>query len=256
MAPRPVRRAVRIPLWEQIRQDLRDRADRGEFDEAFPGENVLVGQYGVSRTTVREALRALRAEGLVTAERGRTPRLLRDRTIGQPIGTLYSLFASVRAAGLSQRSVVRRLDRRADGVVAARLGLEESTPLVHLERLRLADEVPLALDRVWLPAALADPLLEADFSHTSLYEELAARCGIELHDGEERIRTAVPPPFERSLLAVPPGSAVFVVDRLGRAGTPVEWRQTVIRGDRFVLRADFSASGYQLTVSTSRRPRP
>ena len=65
---------------------------------------------------------------------------------------------------------MRTLDVRADGVAAARLGLEEPTPLVYLERLRLAADEPLAVDRVWLPERLAAALLEVDFSRTALYD--------------------------------------------------------------------------------------
>ncbi|GLZ54071.1 GntR family transcriptional regulator [Actinomycetospora sp. NBRC 106378] len=252
MPPGAIERVGGPPLWAQVRADLRRRAEDGEFPEVFPGELELTAQYDVSRTTVREALRALRAEGVVTAERGRPSRVVTDRSLTQPVGALYSLFASVRAAGLSQRSIVRRLDRRADGVVAARLGLEESTPLVHLERLRLAGEEPLALDRVWLPAALAAPPLDVDFSHTSVYDELAARTGVRPIEGEERIRALMPGRVERAVLEVPPHAAVFAIDRLGRDGERrVEWRTTVVRGDRFVLRAGFSATGYHVTVGTS-----
>lgn len=265
MPARAVNRDSPLPLWSQVQQDLRRRAHRGEFDELFPGENALVVQYDVSRTTIREALRALRAEGLVTAERGRSPRLVHGREIQQPVGALYSLFASVRSAGLSQRSVVRRLDLQADGVIASKLGLEESTPLVYLERLRLADEEPLAVDRVWLPASIGSPLLEADFTNTSLYDELAARAGIRLKGGEERIRAVCPSASERELLGCDTTTAAFAIERVGRVGLQlVEWRQTLVRGDRFVFQADFSASGYHLAVATptsgawlseSRRPR-
>ena len=62
-----------LPLWAQLDADLRRRLDNGEFAGAFPAEHALVSQYAVSRQTVREALRRLRAEGLVTAERGRAP---------------------------------------------------------------------------------------------------------------------------------------------------------------------------------------
>lgn len=251
MPARAVDRDGPLPLWSQVQQDLRRRASRGEFDELFPAENALVSQYDVSRNTVREALRALREEGLVTAERGRAPRLVRGREIQQPVGALYSLFASVRSAGLSQRSVVRRLEVQADGIVAARLGLEESTPLVYLERLRLADEEPLAVDRVWLPASIGAPLLEADFTNTSLYDELAARAGIRLKGGEEQIRAVFPSPPERDLLGCDATTAAFAIERVGRVGIQVvEWRQTLVRGDRFVFRADFSAAGYHLAVVT------
>lgn len=245
-------RASALPLWAQVHADLVRRVRAGEFATAFPGEHALVTDYGVSRHTVREALRRLRADGVVLAERGRAPRLAPPPEIDQPVGALYSLFASVEAAGLAQRSVVRALDRRTDGAVAARLGLDGSAPLVHLERLRLAGDEPLALDRVWLPYELAEPLLHADFTRTALYDELASRAGVRLTGGEEQIRAVIPSPRERELLACSPQTAVFAIDRVGRCGErPVEWRQSLVRGDRFTLSAAFTAdSGYRLSTAT------
>jgi GntR family transcriptional regulator len=240
-------RSAERPLWEQLLADLRRRLDLDEFVDVFPGELALVAEYRVSRHTVREAVRRLREEGLVIAGRGRTPRRA-SAEIEQQLGEIYSLFTAVEATGRVQRSVVRTLDVRADGVVAARLGLEESTPLVHLERLRLADAEPLAVDRVWLPERLARPLLDVDFGHTGLYAEYAARCGVRVTGGSERIHAVVPNSAERSLLGIGPGVAAFAIDRLGCAGAqPVEWRQTLVRADRFSVTARFSAKdGYRV----------
>ncbi|MFE0460271.1 GntR family transcriptional regulator [Kitasatospora sp. NPDC058965] len=245
---RPLTRSPGNPLWAQLRADLLRRLDAGEFQDVFPGEHELVAEYRVSRHTVREALRQLREEGLVTAHRGRASRFTASRPLEQPLGEPFSLFRSVEEVGAVQRSVVRALDLRADGVVAARLGLEESTPLLHLERLRLADEEPLAVDRAWLPADLARPLLEVDFARTSLYGELERHCGSRIGGGWERIRAVVPGRGERILLDCPAGTALFAIDRLGHDtdGRPVEWRQTLVRGDRFAVAAAFSRHEYQL----------
>ncbi len=196
----------------------------------------------MSRHTVRAALRQLRADGTVVAERGRGSRLAAEPAVIQPLGTLYSLFRSVEGTGLEQRSIVRVLDERKDGVMAARLGFEESTPLVHLERLRLAGDEPIAIDRVWLPAAISRPLLTADFSRTSLYDELAKRCHIRITGGHERITATLPDPVEQALLASPESNpAALRIDRLGYAlGQPVEWRTTLVRGDRFGMSVNWS----------------
>jgi len=250
----PTRRPAgrtKAPLWQQVRDDLRARLEADEFAGSFPGEHELRAQYGVSRHTVREALRGLRAEGLVTAARGQRPHPVTEAFIEQPLGALYSLFASVEAAGLEQRSVVRHLEIRADAHVAVRLGMEESTPLLYLERLRLAGGEPLAHDRVWLLAEDARGLLDADFSHTGLYDELAGRCGIRLTGGQERIQAVICSPAERQLLDTPLNVAAFSIERLGRAsGRAVEWRTTLIRGDRFSAVAHFDArAGYRLDLA-------
>jgi GntR family transcriptional regulator len=247
---RGLARTGRAPLWQQVRDDLISRLEGGEFSDAFPGEHELSDDYGISRHTVRAALRELREQGLVTAARGHQSRPGGAAHIEQPVGALYSLFASVERAGLEQRSVVRRLDIRADAHVAEHLGLESSTPLLYLERLRLAGREPLAHDQVWMPAEDTRALLEVDFSHTALYSELATRCGIRLTGGEERIRAVVPTAHERDLLALPDDVAAFAIERLGAVSErPVEWRTTLIRGDRFSAVARFDArTGYRIIL--------
>jgi GntR family transcriptional regulator len=248
----PTRRAPvgRGPLWSRVEADLRQRIDSGEFTDAFPGEHAISQEYGISRHTTREALRRLREEGLVSATRGRAPRVVPEMVIEQPVGALYSLFASVEASGHEQTSVVRALDVRREPEVAARLGLDDATELLHLARLRLSDAEPLALDDVWLPAERTRALLEADFSRTALYAELAERCGIRLSGGHEQVRAVVPTPEQVALLDLPDGEAALCIDRLGEVdGSPFEWRRTLVRGDRFTMTATFTPrQGYRLST--------
>lgn len=79
-------RSASTPLWRQLAADLRGRLDGGEFIRGFPGEVELGVQYSVSRHTVREALRLLRAAGVISTGRGRRPRLAADPVIAQPTG--------------------------------------------------------------------------------------------------------------------------------------------------------------------------
>lgn len=243
------------PLWQQLLTDLRERLDSGAFDAALPSEYALAAEYEVSRYTVREALRRMRDDGAVVATRGRVSRRADTASIEQPLSEPYSLYRAVEATGRTQRSVVRQFDVRADGVIAARLGLEESTPLVHLERLRLADAEPLAVDRVWLPEELAAPLLDVDFSHTGLYYEYRRRCGIRVTGGRENIRAVVPSDGERQLLGIDDDVAALVIERCGMAaGRAVEWRHTLVRADRFTVTAQFSdRTGYQVDLAEPER---
>jgi GntR family transcriptional regulator len=219
----PLDRRSATPVWQQLLDDLLARVKGGDFTDAFPSELVLQKEYGVSRQTVRQALRKLREDGVVTAARGRVARLAMPTEIEQPIGALYSLFSSVHAAGIEQHSIVRVLDIRADGVIADRLGLE-GAPLLFLERLRLAGPEPLAVDRVWLPAEFAAPLLDADFTDTGLYAELTKRCGVRLTGGQEHLQAVVPTSHERDLLQIDADTGAFGWDWLadGRwsGGTP------------------------------------
>lgn len=259
-ATRPATTAVAVdrrspvPLWAQVADDLRRRLAAPAFGDAFPTEQQLVAEYGVSRHTVREALRELRQTGVVVAERGRGSRIDRSR-IDQPLGTLYSVFREVEARGMEQSSTVLRLEPTTDAAAASELRLPAGAELIVLERVRFAGTEPLAVDTAWLPAALAQPLLGADFAHASLYDKLARRCGARVDSGRERIRPVVADEAQARLLRIDPGTPVFHVERLGCVGDrPVEWRRSVVRGDRFAFVAEWSLHHPDLGLSAEPVP--
>lgn len=234
-------RDVQEPLWSQLEHELRRRMELGHFVDRFPTDRELMEIYGVSRHTARHAVGQLGADGIVRRARGVGTSVDR-RTFERSLGSIYSLFQVVEESGVSQHSEVRRLERVADAEAAAQLGLDPDTELILLDRVRFAGDEPLAVDRVWMPAAIAEPLLDADFAHTSLYNELEAANGQRPNEGWERIRPAVPTPEERASLGLDNGAAVFSIERLGTChGEPVEWRVTTIRGDRFSYVADWTA---------------
>lgn len=242
------------PLWQQVLADLERRIAEGEIVDRFPTDRELVAEYGVSRHTVREAVQRLRARGLVERHRGRGS-FVRPDQVHQPVGTLYSLFRAVEDHGLEQRSQVLELDERTDADAAARLELDEDTPLVHLERVRYAGEAPLALDAVWLPAELARPLLDADWSHTALYDELEQRCGVRLTGAEELIEPSMPDDDARALLGLDDDEALFRIERTGRLGDrPIEWRVTLVRGRRFAFTSSWDRARTVEGMSFSARP--
>ena len=223
----------------------------GDLEDRLPPEPQLADDYAVSRQTVREAIRRLQEARLLRRERGRGT-FVADRELVQPLGVVYSLFRNVEAQGVSQTSDVRVLDRRRDARVAARLAIPEDADLIYLERLRRADGTPLALDRVWMPASVAAPLLNADFRHTALYDELARRCSLRIDDGWERLRAVVPSRAEREMLGLTASIAAFGIDRVGRAqGRTVEVRTTLVRGDRYSVHIEWSPSArYAIDVAT------
>jgi GntR family transcriptional regulator len=248
-AARALDRSNPLPLWAQLYDDLVRRLAAGAFTAAFPGEHELVAEYGVSRHTVREALSRLRQTGVLESARGRRTAVRRTR-IEQPLGALYSLFREVEARGMRQRSQVLVKKLGPDPAVAARLGLAEATPFLYFERIRCADDEPLALDRTWLLAAVARPLLDADLTATGIYDELA-RHGVRVTDGEERIHAVTATAAQRQRLALPRGAALLAIERVGCVdGAPIEWRESVVRGDRFSVLARWAPhSAYQMRIA-------
>ncbi|WCO66330.1 GntR family transcriptional regulator [Iamia majanohamensis] len=231
-----------MPLWSQVSDDLRRRLDAGEFAERFPNDNELMNHYGVSRHTARDAVRRLQDAGLVVRERGRGTHVVTPG-LEQPLGTLYSLYRSIEDQGFEQRSTVRFLEERTDAEAAGVLGLSSRARLVYLERVRFADGEPVAVDCSWLPAEVARPLLDVDFTRTALYTELQALCGVRPVSGWERLRPELPSPEQRRLLGLPARQPVFAIERVtSSADGPLEWRHSVIRGDTFAFVARWSGT--------------
>jgi GntR family transcriptional regulator len=230
-----------VPLWAQLESELRRRMELGHFAVRFPTDRELMQIYRVSRHTARHAVGQLGADGIVRRARGVGTSVDR-RTFERSLGSLYSLFQVVEESGVAQHSVVRTLDRVRDPEAAEQLGLAPDAELVLIDRIRYAGHEPLAIDRIWLPAAIADPLLDADFTHTSLYNELERTIGKRPNAGWERIHPAIPTAEERIALELADGEALFSIERLGTCnGDPIEWRVTAIRGDRFTFVADWTA---------------
>lgn len=230
-----------MPLWAQVEADLRARVEAGEFTEAFPTDLELTKAYDVSRHTVREAIRNLNQTGMLKRERGRGT-VVNRAEFEQSLGTLYSLFESVESHGVAQESELLRCEIVSDTEAASYLAVAPDAELVVVERIRFAAGSPLAIDRAWLSSDAARSLLDVDWTHTALYAELERLNAPVPDQGWERLTPIVPKPADRARLDLRKGDAAFFLERLGsRDGVPVEWRTTIIRGDRYRFVTDWSA---------------
>lgn len=230
------------PLWRQVLDDLEDRLDRGDIGDRFPTDRELVEHYEVSRHTVREAVRHLKARGVIERERGRGS-FVRQVDVAQEAGTLFSLFREVEARGMEQTSEVLALDWGLDDRAAAHLDLAPDIDLVHLERVRYADGEPLALDTIWLPPDVGEVILDVDFGHTALYDELDRLLGLRMDAGTEVVSAVAATAEVAEVLDLDDGEALLRIERLGRVeGRTVEFRVTLVRGSRFALVSELSGT--------------
>lgn len=234
--------ATATPRWKQILSDLRRRLSDGEFRDGFPGEIALSEHYGVSRGTIRAALRPLREEGSISARRGQRPRIIAGG--GQSrFGGLFSLFESVSDSGLASRSETLEQGIVTSEEAAARLELPPGEALFGLTRIRFADGVPLAVDQVWIRRDVGAHLVDVDFSNTALYREMESRAGISPTGGDEELSSAEATPELALLLSCGPGEVLFRIERRGWDGTGlIEFRRTWVRADRFVVRSSYGES--------------
>ena len=226
----------RAPKHARLRQRLRAEVERMTAHTALPTERELAGQYGVSRSTVRQALDALAESGVVYRVHG-AGTFAASTAVSKSL-TMSSFTEDMQARGMVPGNRVLAADERAAGrQIAEDLRLDESDPVVRVMRLRFADEQPMCLETAHLPAARVPGLLDRDLNG-SLYGILRARYGMRLVRAEQ-VWTAVSLD-ERSavLLGVPTGSPAFQVRRVGmdERARPLEVTTGLYRADRYEMR--------------------
>lgn len=225
------------PLHAQITEALRLQIKRRELKagENFPSERELAERYAVSRMTVRQALRHLRQENLIYHERG-VGTFVTDRKLDVHTRNLSGFSEEMASLGLAPSSRVLRLKREsAAEQIADDLDLNPGADVFHLERLRLADDEPMAFESTFLPSALCPELDKIDLTKNSLYQILADKYNVRMHHAAESLEAAAANGFAAKLLGIKKGAPVLVVHRVvfTESNQPIESAHTTYRADRY-----------------------
>lgn len=224
---------ITIPKYYLVKREILDVIEDLPTGAVIPTERELASTLGTSRTTVRQAISELVAEGRLNRVQGRGTFVENPRMMQLPHA---SFSANAAAEGMTAGRII--LDFRCEpshGVVNEKLGLPDGSPVSRLDVLRTVDGEPLAHETVHLPgdlAGLTDELTEGD----TLYEVLRESHGIDIVSVEDVVETMVSTdPGEARLLGRHPGIPLLVIHRTAfDAGErPVEWTRSVFRGDRF-----------------------
>ena len=224
------------PRHEQVAAWLRDQITACTLapDAQLPSEHALCERFGVSRVTVRHALATLESEGLIYRRQGLGSFVRRPRV---PTGLvrLTSFAEDAARAGFEASSEVRHLGTEpATEALAQKLGVAEGLPLTRLDRVRLADGLPVAFDQTWMPPRIGALLDEQDLEHDTLYHLLEARFRIPVLGGTLRFDATDAPALVADALGLAPGTAVMRVSRtsLTTGEEPVFFQCRHYRGDR------------------------
>lgn len=227
-----------MPLYLQVKQWMVDKMDSGEWNEGdmIQPERELAEDFGVNRLTVRQAITELVSEGRVVRTRGRGT-FVSSPKIQQSLGQLTSFTEDMRRLGMTARSRVLKLEiREATPNERSVLALPPQGLVFELNRLRLADGIPMALENAVLCYTLCEKLTEVSFVELqSLYVALKDKCRLELARAEQTIEALVPPQHIVQLLKSPQDAPVLKMTRktFTVTGAPVEWVTSFYRGDRY-----------------------
>jgi GntR family transcriptional regulator len=234
-------RVVESPLHEQIAHDLRTRIASGELSvgSSLPSEAELRAQWQGSRGPVRQALAALRADGLIAGGRGKPP-VVRRRQLGQPFDSFVSFSRWVHDLGRVPGQCTVEIARRpAAADVAEALQIKVGTPVVQLLRLRLIDGEPVMVERATFIAEYGSSLFDHDLDEGSIYELLISK-GLLVGTARHVIDAVLADEADCSLLKLAAGEPLLRERRLAHTadGVAFEYSDDRYRPDRVTFTID------------------
>jgi GntR family transcriptional regulator len=228
--------SLALPLYHQVAAVLRQRISDANYPagERLASEDELAAEFSVSRATIRQAVGALVAEGLVARKQGsgtyvreHNKSMLRQRFRGS-LGDL--IRESHKAA---PRDIEVLHDQVTPRAVALALELDEPIATV-VRRTRMMDDEPFAYTVTYVPSDIGKHLTVETLVHKALMEALI-EDGIELVNATQSIRAQLADAELSGRIDVDLGAAVLYVERIVRAKNerPVEFVTSWYRGDRY-----------------------
>jgi len=220
------------PLYRKVADGLADAISTHNQDHKLhlPSERTLSVELGIARSTLRKALDELVAEGLLVRRHGAKTEIA--RRMQKALSSLTGFSEELQARGVEpghkwlSRKLVNPTPSEAMG-----LGLSGTAQVVRLERVRFADEKPIAIECAAVPAEF---LASGDLVGESLYETLR-QLGATPVRGIQRIRAGVMNDRDAELLEQSVGDPILIVERrcFTADGRAVEFTETRYDGESY-----------------------
>lgn len=216
-----------------VREYVRSLVVAAEPGTPAPSERDLAEQFGVARMTVRHAIDALVAQGLLERIAGRGTFVTKPLIDMQMRLSSYSEEMERRGKRPESRTLLSRRESAGPGVARA-MEVSEGAPIAHWQRLRLADGDPMAIQHVYLSLDHFPNFLDEALP-ASLYSWFAVRDLMPTW-GEDSVTAGAATEEEADLLELEPGAPVLHISRRAFCReVVVEVTRSVYRADRYTL---------------------
>jgi GntR family transcriptional regulator len=230
-------RSSPIPLYHQLREVLVERMESGEFqpEHPIPTEMELIAHYGVSRMTVRRALQEMEKDGYIHRTAGKGTFVIPGK-ISRGLARLTSLTEDIGEHGLKASSRILSFRHvAADEEVAAKLQIIPGTTVIHIQRLRLAEHLPIALSTSYVHLPNDTLLTEADLANVGSLWSLLEKNSLPIVEADKTLEAIIANEERAAALAVPVGAPLLLVKSIAYAPhhQPIEYSQVINRGDQY-----------------------
>ncbi|WP_020008182.1 GntR family transcriptional regulator [Salinicoccus albus] len=228
-------------LYLQVKDILVARIQKGIWapDTLIPTEQALINEFRVSRTTIRQAINILVQNEMLKKTQGRGTIVKPQNLLGS-LGRLKGFAEEVRSKGQVPHSRLIRSEFRATLYQEkTELNVSQAEEILLIERIRFADDVPIAIEKTSWPKDIGELLIRHDLNQVNYYDVLEAH-NIYLKNAQENIRAINATIEEADLLGIRPGEALLEMTRLsfGMNDHPIEFTKTKYRSDKYQYSID------------------
>lgn len=235
----------RTQLYYQLYDILYDDIKNGVYKpkELLPTENELIERYGVSRVTVRKAMDMLLNEGIIGKKRGYGSFVL-NKKVEQTLNKVLHFSNEMEKRGYKSSSKMLINEKvYANKTIAEALSIAEGTPLIHVNRLRFANNEPMCIESAYLIYDMCPDVLCYDFSEMSLRNLLVERYNIIWKRAHQKMFAVKANARFSKHLNIEEGDPMIYIERISytQDDQPGEYLQSYYRGDCFYLTADLEA---------------
>jgi GntR family transcriptional regulator len=231
-----------VPLYGRVEEVLASEIARGDLqpEDRLPSEEELLKRFDVSRITVRRAIQNLIQRGMVEIRRGHGTYVLAPR-ISQDLTKLSGFVEDMDTHG--RKATARVLSQQvvaAHASVARQLGISKGTRVMRIERVRLADSIPMSFDETYLPLEIGQKIVSNDLRSKPIFTLLEKKYGIPLIEAEYKLEAALASEHVAEALEIAAGEPIFRIERTSftEGGRPIDYELLSYRSDliRFVTR--------------------
>jgi len=226
-------------LYLTVKDEIEELIVKGTFKpgDQLPSEYDLSKKYGVSRMTLREALRALEEEGLVAKKQGLGTFV---KTTAQRIKSIldvnYGVTEMIKNMGFRPGTQEKNVEEVfADSHMVKALNVKEGTKIIALERVRTADKIPVAYTLDMIPVTVLPNMNDLKDLGESIYDFLQEKCNINLSSSMARLFSTKATRKLADKLRIKLNSPLFLLEQTDtdQAGSPVVFSREYFVNDYF-----------------------
>lgn len=226
-----------IPLYAQIKEALRAKIVDGTYapHQRLPSESDMIAAFGVSRITVRQAIRDLQNEGLLFSVHGKGTFVALPK-VSQELAQLQGFGEAMHQLGHETFSDVFGLQSiKGDALVCAKLGIKTGDPVTEIRRVRYLNREPISIDYSYLQHEIGSRLSKISLRDRDLFSLLENELGQPLHSADIEINASSASEEVAARLNVAPDSPVLRIERLtfAQQSRPLVFEYLYYRAETF-----------------------